>query len=304
MNRTRNRRTRQAVATARPRREERPPPQPQPPPDAPRVLVIFGPTSSGKTALSLELAESLPAALGQEIEVVSADSRQVYVGMNIGTSKVSREVMLRVPHHCLDMRPPDRMVSLAEYQALAIRRITEIHARGRLPVLVGGTGSYVLSVVENWNVGEELLAEETNYRARGKGPPLFRAAFIRPATSLDAVMRRIDRAVEAMIEAGLVEEVVSLAERYRLWDPARLNRNALWHTHGYREFLERAHAQPPIRLRPTKRDLPGIIAAIQEHTRAYAHRQWSWLKKMPPVKPVASGKKAVEAVKELLAADE
>src|SRR5919199_4695625 len=105
----------------------------------PWVLVIFGPTSSGKTALSLELAARLPAALGLEVEIVSADSRQVYVGMDIGTSKVSRDVMRRVPHHCLDMRPPDRLVSLAEYQALAIRRIFEISARGRLPLLVGGT---------------------------------------------------------------------------------------------------------------------------------------------------------------------
>src|SRR5579884_691535 len=193
MNRTRNRRTRQAVATARPRREERPPPQPQPPPDAPRVLVIFGPTSSGKTALSLELAESLPAALGQEIEVVSADSRQVYVGMNIGTSKVSREVMLRVPHHCLDMRPPDRMVSLAEYQALAIRRITEIHARGRLPVLVGGTGSYVLSVVENWNVGEELLAAPTNSGALVDSPALSIRRITASRLVAGRMMRRIDR---------------------------------------------------------------------------------------------------------------
>jgi tRNA A37 N6-isopentenylltransferase MiaA len=267
----------------------------------PPVLVIFGPTSSGKTSLSLALADCLPTALGQEVEIVNADSRQVYVGMNIGTSKVGRETMLRVPHHGLDMRPPDRMVSLVEYQTLAVQRITEIHARGHLPVMVGGTGSYILSVVENWNVGEELLAGEENFRNRGKGDPRLRAAFVRPATDLKTILRRIDRAVETMFASGLVEEVVCLAERYRLWEPARLNKNALWHTHGYREFLELAHTFKPVRLQPAKCDLPGIMAAIQEHTRAYALRQWSWLKKMPPVKPVSDGKGAAAVVKELLA---
>jgi tRNA A37 N6-isopentenylltransferase MiaA len=266
------------------------------------VLVIFGPTSSGKTALSLELAARLPAALGMEVEIVSADSRQVYVGMDIGTSKVSREVMRRVPHHGLDVRRPDRMLSLAEYQALAIRRIADIHARGRLPLLVGGTGSYILSVTENWKVGDELLEGEDNFRSRGKGPALFRAAYLRPATRLEAILRRIDRTVESMFASGLVEEVVGLAERYRLWEPARLTRSALAHTHGYREFLERAHAYRPVRLRPSARDLPGILADIQEHTRDYARRQWSWLKKMPPVKPVGRVEEAIDAARQLLAA--
>jgi tRNA A37 N6-isopentenylltransferase MiaA len=272
---------------------------PAPAADLPPVLVIFGPTSSGKTALSLELAERLPAA-GLEVEVVGADSRQVYVGMDIGTSKVSREIMRRVPHHALDLRPPDRLVSLAEYQAVAIRRIQEIHARGRLPLLVGGTGSYILSVVENWNVGEMLGIGEENFRARGKGPPLFRAAFIRPRIHPEAVMRRIDRAVDQMFAAGLVEEVVGLAERYRLWEPARMARSALAQTHGYREFLSLAHGRRPVRFRYTEWELAQIRAEIQAHTREYARRQMSWLKKMPPVRSVAGGEEAAAVARVLV----
>lgn len=263
------------------------------------MLVIFGPTSSGKTKLSLELAECLPKTLDTEIEIVGADSRQVYAGMNIGTSKVTRDIMLQVPHHGIDLRPPDKVLSLGDYQAITLARIQEIHARGRLPVLVGGTGSYVLSIAENWNVGEELLHGEENYRARGKGEPLFRVGYIRPAISLDAIQRRIDTAITKMIQEGLVEEVVALAERYRLWEVNRLQRNALWHTHGYREFLEAAHTHKPVRFLPSKRELPAIIAAIQEHTRAYAIRQWSWYKKMPPVTPVRSGNEAVPLIKAL-----
>jgi tRNA A37 N6-isopentenylltransferase MiaA len=265
------------------------------------VLVIFGPTSSGKTALSLELAERLPAALGVEVEIVGADSRQVYVGMDIGTSKVGRDIMRRVPHHGLDLRPPDRLVSLAEYQAAALRGIAAIHSRGRLPLLVGGTGSYLLSVVENWNVGDELGKGEENFRARGKGPPLFRAAFIRPRIHPEAVMRRIGQTVEAMFAGGLVEEVIGLAERYRLWEPARLARSALGQTHGYREFLALAHTRRPVRFVYSQRELAQVQAEIQAHTREYARRQLSWLKKMPPVKLVARVDEAVAAARQLLA---
>jgi tRNA dimethylallyltransferase len=276
------------------------------PADVPHLLVIFGPTSSGKTALSLDLAKRLPVELGLEVEIVGADSRQVYVGMDIGTGKVDRSVMRRVPHHALDMRPPDRMVSLVDYQALAIQRIGEIHARGRLPILVGGTGSYVLSVIENWIVGDDLHAGEENFRARGKGPPLFRTAVVRPAgtagslSAREALERRIDQAVEGMFKAGLVEEVVGLAERYRLWETPRLQRNALARTHGYREFLELAHARTPVRFRYKESELAWIKTAIQEHTRDYARRQWSWLKKMPAVQPVEGVEAAIRVVRKLM----
>jgi tRNA A37 N6-isopentenylltransferase MiaA len=264
------------------------------------LLVIFSPTSSGKTALSLQLA-SLARASGIEIEIVGADARQVYAGMNIGTAKVGREVMMQVPHHCLDLRPPDRKLSLAEYQAEALRRIREIHERGHLPVLVGGTGTYVLSVAENWRVSEMPLPGESTSRVAGKGPPLFRAAFIRPAISFARISPRIDQAIEKMFAAGLVEEVIALAERYRLWEPARLARNVMAETHGYREFLTVAHSRKPVRFRYSARELPPIKAAIQEHTRDYARRQWSWLKKMPPVQPVATAKEALAVARALLA---
>ncbi len=260
------------------------------------MLVIFGPTSSGKTALSLELAEALPQMGGREIEIIGADSRQVYAGMNIGTSKVGRDIMERLPHHCLDMRPPDKMVTLAEYQALATKRITEIHARGNLPVMVGGTGSYLLCITENWQVGDELLPGEENFKERGKGTPLFRAKFVRSTLEMNKILPRIDNAVDSMFQMGLVDEVTRLWEQYKLWEPNRLQRNALWHTHGYREFLEKAHETTPVRLPTSRRDLAEIAQAIKDHTHSYAHRQWSWMKKMPPVTPFSNG---VELAKKL-----
>ncbi|GDX41228.1 hypothetical protein LBMAG21_15200 [Armatimonadota bacterium] len=268
------------------------------PPEAPRVIVIFGPTSSGKTTLSLELAERLPKLIGREIEVIGADSRQVYVGMNIGTSKVGRDITERIPHHCIDMRPPDKMVGLTEYQAFTLQRIKEIHERGNVPVMVGGTGSYILSVTENWNVGEDLRPGEENFKDRGKGLALVRATYFRSTLGMNKIVTRIDSAVDFMMENGLTEEVIHLWEQYKLWEPNRLQRNALWHTHGYREFLEQAHAVTPVRLNPSRKELPDIVAAIKEHTRAYALRQWSWQKKMPPVTPVASGAELAKKVQE------
>ena len=110
------------------------------------LIVIVGPTAAGKTALSIELAE------GSGGEIVSADSRQIYRGMDIGTAKATPDERARVPHHLLDVVDPDQVLTLAEYQHMAYAAIAEIVARGRLPFLVGGTGQYVHAVIEGWRI--------------------------------------------------------------------------------------------------------------------------------------------------------
>ncbi|MGB9889881.1 MAG: tRNA (adenosine(37)-N6)-dimethylallyltransferase, partial [Anaerolineae bacterium] len=109
-----------------------------------KVLVIVGPTAVGKTALSLYLAERL------EGEVVSADSRLFYRGMDIGTAKPTPEERARVPHHLIDITDPDDTVGLARFLRLAQAAIADIRARGRLPIVVGGTGQYIRALVEGW----------------------------------------------------------------------------------------------------------------------------------------------------------
>ncbi|HMN30709.1 MAG TPA: isopentenyl transferase family protein, partial [Caldilineaceae bacterium] len=106
------------------------------------LLVLLGPTAVGKTALSLRLC----AALGGE--VVSADSRQLYRGMDIGTAKPTPAEQAQIPHHLIDLRNPDEPLSAAEYQQLAYQTIDELHSRGRLPVLTGGTALYIRAVTE------------------------------------------------------------------------------------------------------------------------------------------------------------
>jgi tRNA dimethylallyltransferase len=112
------------------------------------LILIVGPTAVGKTELAIQLAEALNG------EIVSADSRLFYRGMDIGTAKPSPAELARVPHHLIDIVNPDETLSLAVFQQKAQAIITDIHARGKLPFLVGGTGQYIRAVTEGWTPPE------------------------------------------------------------------------------------------------------------------------------------------------------
>jgi tRNA dimethylallyltransferase len=109
----------------------------------PPVIAVVGPTAAGKSALSLRLARSLGG------EVVNADSMQLYRGMDIGTAKLPVDQREGVPHHLLDVWEVTKAASVSEYQRLAREAIEGIHARGKIPVLVGGSGLYVRAVIDN-----------------------------------------------------------------------------------------------------------------------------------------------------------
>ena len=122
------------------------------------MIVIVGPTAVGKTALAIELARRFDG------EIVSADSRQIYRGMDIGTAKPTREEQALAPHHLIDIVNPDEPYTLANYQADAYAAIDDILARGKQPFLVGGTGLYVRAVVEGLRIprvppNDELRAQ-------------------------------------------------------------------------------------------------------------------------------------------------
>jgi len=114
----------------------------------PPLVVIVGPTAVGKTAFSLELAEKVDG------EIVSADSRLFYRGLDIGTAKPSADEMKRIPHHLVDVADPDETWSLALFQRAARDALAGIHTRGRMPLLVGGTGQYVAAVTRGWQPPE------------------------------------------------------------------------------------------------------------------------------------------------------
>ena len=111
----------------------------------PKVIVICGPTASGKTGLSIELAKKIKG------EIVSCDSMQIYKDMNIGTAKPTKEEMQGIPHYMLDFVSPDQRYSVADFQKGALESIEKILKKGKVPIVVGGTGLYVNSLVQNIN---------------------------------------------------------------------------------------------------------------------------------------------------------
>ncbi|HEY41898.1 MAG TPA: tRNA (adenosine(37)-N6)-dimethylallyltransferase MiaA [Dehalococcoidia bacterium] len=122
------------------------------------LVAIVGPTGTGKSRLALHLARNLNA------EIVSADSRQVYRYLDIGTAKPTREELSAVPHHLIDIIDPDEDFSLAQYQQLAGEAIAVIQQRGKLPLLVGGSGLYVWAVLEGWQIPR--VPPDTEFRNR------------------------------------------------------------------------------------------------------------------------------------------
>ena len=109
------------------------------------LIAVVGPTASGKTAVGIELAKEYNG------EVISADSMQIYKGMDIATAKPDKEEMQGIPHHLISELEPTSSFSVAEYVKLAQQKIEDIAARGKLPILVGGTGLYVSSLIDNIN---------------------------------------------------------------------------------------------------------------------------------------------------------
>lgn len=129
----------------------------------PLLLAIVGPSGVGKTAFSLDLARSI------EIEIISADSRLVYRGMDIGTDKPPLDVRKKIAHHLVDIREPNETITLGSYKRMANEAIEKIHSNAKLPVLVGGTGQYVWSVIEGWGIPEVPPQERLRENLAGMG---------------------------------------------------------------------------------------------------------------------------------------
>jgi tRNA dimethylallyltransferase len=126
----------------------------------PVLIVLIGPTAVGKTDLSLKLGECLQA------EIISADSRLFYRGLDIGTAKPTLEEQSTVPHHLIDVVTPDQSWSLAIYQSEARKVVEEIQRRASIPILVGGTGQYIYAVIEGWQVPPGSVDEDYREQLR------------------------------------------------------------------------------------------------------------------------------------------
>lgn len=169
----------------------------------PPLLAIVGPTAVGKTALAIALAQELGG------EIISADSRQIYRRMDIGTAKPSAQERAAIPHHLIDVAEPDEDFSLGVYQDLAYAAIADITARGRLPLLVGGTGQYAAAVLQGWQIPR--VAPQPELRAA-----LEHEAQLYGAAALHARLAQIDPAAAQGILPSNTRRVIRALEVYQV----------------------------------------------------------------------------------------
>ncbi|MEN8098036.1 MAG: tRNA (adenosine(37)-N6)-dimethylallyltransferase MiaA [Chloroflexota bacterium] len=170
------------------------------------LIALVGPTAVGKSLISLQIAKELP------VEIVSADSRLLFRGMDIGTAKPSDEELASVKHHLIDIADPDENIGLAAYQQMAQKAINSIHSRNRVALMVGGSGQYVKSVLEGWNIPRvppnyELRSELEQFANEHGHQALFnRLRELDPVSAerIDARnIRRVVRAIEVTLESGI-----------------------------------------------------------------------------------------------------
>ena len=175
----------------------------------PKLIAVLGPTASGKSTLAIELAQKFGG------EIVSADSRQVYRGLDIGTGKVTIDEQRAVPHHLLDIVEPGDDFSVADFQKLAFGAIEKIIQRGKLPFLVGGTALYAYAVLDNYQLAE--VRQNPELRKKLAAKPLAELQAMVPAGVLNADdcqnPRRLIRAIEKL-HAGAPLHPDKLPPRY------------------------------------------------------------------------------------------
>ncbi|OPX84294.1 MAG: tRNA dimethylallyltransferase [Pelotomaculum sp. PtaB.Bin104] len=291
--------------------------------DLPPLLVITGPTATGKSEVAVRVAVQVGG------EIVSADSMLVYRHMDIGTAKPTQAEMHGIPHHLISIIEPDQDYSVALFQKQARKVIAEVYRKGKLPILAGGTGLYIRSVIERYDFtgacrdealrarllkeakkcGFEMfhrrLAEFDRQTAEKLHPrdvrrvirafevyyltgrpissyqktiensqPLYNLVIFGLTMDREALYRRIEQRVDAMIEAGLIEEVQGLLDAG--YDPRLTSMQGL----GYKEMVQFLAGEV---------SLPQAIELLKRNTRRFAKRQMTWFRRDERIRWVETG---------------
>ena len=279
----------------------------------PKVIVIAGPTASGKTSLSIELAKKLNG------EIISADSMQIYKDMDIGTAKVTKEEMQGIKHYLVDFVSPEERYSVSNFKKDAEEKIEEIISKGKIPIIAGGTGLYIDSLIYSINYPDMEFDEEYRnelmkiastqegleklyleaqkidskameiispndkkriirvleiYKQTGKNKtqqeiesrkeePKYDYKVFALNWEREKLYERINKRVDLMIEAGLINEVKQIKEKYKKYPTAM---QAL----GYKEVIQYFN---------NELTYEEMVDKIKIETRRYAKRQLTWFRK-------------------------
>ncbi len=210
------------------------------------LIVVVGETASGKTALGIELAQKFNG------EIICADSRTVYKHMDIGTAKPTEAEQKGIKHHLLDIVEPNEKYNVAHFKKDAINAIKDIVSRRKLPIMVGGTGLYIDSVIFDYDFDKKTMS---GLRAN--------TLIIGIQRRRDELKQRIQERVEGMLDEGLVDEVKSLGNKYG-WE------NEAMTSTSYRAFAE--HAKGTISLEEAKQKF------IRNDV-LFAKRQRTWFRR-------------------------
>jgi tRNA dimethylallyltransferase len=166
-----------------------------------KIIVILGPTASGKSSLGIELAQMFNG------EIISADSRQVYKGMDIGTGKVSRREQRLIPHHLLDVASPKKQFTVSDFKRHLSKAIASVRSRGKIPFIVGGTAFYIYAGIDEWKIPEvkpnPKLRRELEKKSLKELQKILKKLDPRRFETIDKANRvRLVRAIEINIETG------------------------------------------------------------------------------------------------------
>ena len=275
-----------------------------------RVLVILGPTATGKSHCAIEIAKKFQG------EIISGDSMLVYRDMNIGTAKPTAAELAAVPHHLVNILPPEASFSVVDFKEQAQRLITEINGRGHLPIIAGGTGLYIKALLEDYafnSVSEDNeLRERLTREAQEQGPEALHqrlaqldaeaAARIHPNN-----VRRVVRALEAALGGEQVNQYGASESPYdALVIGLEMERGALYERINRRvDLMLEAGLEQEVRdllahgVSPECQSLQSIgyrqlvwyingsmdyaqaVDKLKQATRNFAKRQITWYKKMP-----------------------
>ncbi|MEK7091371.1 MAG: tRNA (adenosine(37)-N6)-dimethylallyltransferase MiaA [Patescibacteria group bacterium] len=294
--------------------------------EKPKIIILLGPTASGKSDLAVKLAKRFGG------EVISADSRQVYRGLNIGAGKITKKEMLGTPHHLLDVADSKRVFTVTQYQKLAKQAIQEILGRGHLPIICGGTGFYLETLAFDKILPEvkpnlklrKILEKETVEKLWQKLQKLDpdRATKIDPYNKV-----RLVRAIEIATELGAVPPLPKLDSPYDcLWLGLKPNDQKLAQN-IHRRLLKRLQQGLVAEVRKLQQagvswkrlddlgleyryvaqflqnrlDKTEMLKQLESAIWQFARRQMTWFRHLPEIKWLKNQSEASKLIKQFLA---